>query len=296
MKINVLGLGYIGLPTALCFASAGHDVRGYDTSNKKREQLELGKSGTDEPGIDEMLTKLMSTGKFEVIGMLTPADVHLICVPTPLDASKKKADLTAVNTAVKSLKSILKSNDLIVLESTSPIGTTRKIHEELKTCEGVDALNTAYCPERLLPGNILHELSTLDRVIGGIDNVSSIKASKLYEEITSGTCHQTDSETAETVKLAENAFRDTNIAFANELDNICCENGVTTSAVIQLANMHPRVDILEPGIGVGGHCLPIDPLFLLQNSSPERSVIASSRKINDDRPIRIAKKFVKSCT
>ncbi len=282
-SICVIGLGYVGLPTALTYSAAGFTVLGFDANAERVRSLNAGQTDIQETGIPELLASGLRTGKFKAFDAAQPADAYLICVPTPVTASNEP-DLTAVMSAVESIRSVVKPGDLVVLESTSPVGTTRQIYEQLKRHAGAEIF-AAYCPERILPGKILEELSTLDRVIGGVNPESATRARALFSKLTTGQCHETTAETAEFVKLAENSFRDVNIAFANELKNMCKLHEVDVNAVRRFANMHPRVEILQPGIGVGGHCIPIDPWFLIHGADPTKpSVIRAARLINNRQP------------
>jgi UDP-N-acetyl-D-mannosaminuronic acid dehydrogenase len=288
-SICVIGLGYVGLPTALTFARSGLTVKGYDRNTQLVAHLNAGHTGINEDGIQELLQDGLTSGHFKAYDSVHPADAYFICVPTPInDASAP--DLDAVFSAVDSIKDVVQPGNLVVLESTSPVGTTRLIYERLSSHlrqKNVNAerIYAAYCPERILPGKVIEELTTLDRVVGGIDAPSAARAKRYFSSLTRGQCHETEAETAEFVKLAENAFRDVNIAFANELKNLCSRHGVSVNEVRRFANMHPRVQILESGIGVGGHCIPIDPWFLIHDIAPSTpSVIRSARHINDRQP------------
>lgn len=290
----VIGLGYVGLPTALMFAKAGYQVRGYDKSSALVAELNDGQTDMNEVGILELLRERLFAGMFKAYSEISQADAYFICVPTPVTETSHEPDLMAVFSAVDAIKQVLKPGDLVVLESTSPVGTTRlaytKLMTHLRKIYPSASFHMAYCPERILPGNVLEELQKLDRVIGGIDSTSASMAHHYFSKLTKGTCYETDAPTAEFVKLAENAFRDVNIAFANELKNLCQLQGVDVEEVRGFANMHPRVDILQPGIGVGGHCIPVDPWLLVNDSlKGDASVIRSARAVNDRQPILVAR-------
>lgn len=298
-SLCVIGLGYVGLPTALTFSQAGYQVRGYDKNARLVEHLNAGHADINEAGIEDLLESSLKSGKFKAYNEIQVARAYFICVPTPVSGVSKAPDLTAVFSAVEAIKRVIKPGDLVVLESTSPVGTTRQIYQQLSDHlksaypGNSNRIFAAYCPERILPGKVLEELSSLDRVIGGIDSASSAMAKAFFSHLTKGHCYETDAETAEFVKLAENSFRDVNIAFANELKNLCQRHGVNVENVRTFANMHPRVDILQPGIGVGGHCIPVDPWFLVHASQKDdASVIHAARRVNDRQPRLIANQIV----
>lgn len=267
-KVSIVGLGRIGFPIALILKKQGFDVSGVDIDKAVLKKQSL----FDEPGIKE----LFSLHPIPIYTKPRFADIHLIAVPTPLN-SNYKADLSFLNEAIESLIPILKKRDLILIESTCPIGTTEKIAKK------VPHAHLAYCPERVLPGNILHELIHNDRIIGGIDPVSTEKGYAFYASFIKGKVIKTNAKTAEGVKLAENAFRDVNIAFANELSMIASNVGISHTELIDLANHHPRVNILKPGPGVGGHCIPIDPYFLIEGSPKQSKLIAAAREVNKQK-------------
>lgn len=292
-SICVIGLGYIGLPTALIFSQSGFKVMGYDSDQKRVSQLNSGDPKVSEPGLKDLLLQALESGMFKPYTEIQSADAYFICVPTPLD-DNDHANLDAVYHAIEDIKVLIKPGDLVVLESTSPVGTTREIYNILMSSLKGDELFMAYCPERVLPGKLIEELSNLDRVIGGVNEASSKAAKRYFSAITSGKCYETDAEIAEFVKLSENTYRDINIAYANQLKNLCDLHKVDMNQVRRFANMHPRVNILQSGIGVGGHCIPIDPWFLAQDKKKEdSSIIQTARKINDDQPLRVAEKIIK---
>ncbi|WP_254535895.1 nucleotide sugar dehydrogenase [Halomarina litorea] len=283
-SICVHGLGYIGLPTAAMLANNGHSVRGYDIDAARVKRLEEGESSIDEPGLDDFVQTAIESGALTVTTEIRPAEYHVICVPTPFDVEQREADLSYVRAASRTVRSELREGDTIILESTVPPGTTdtviRPIVEESGLVAG-DDFGLSYSPETVLPGNILEELRENDRIVGGISEESTTAAIDLYGSFVQGDIHTTaDTTTAEFVKLIQNTFRDTNIALANELAKIARDHDIDAREAIRLANEHPRVDIHHPGPGVGGHCLPIDPWFLGQNSD-ELDLVSTARQVND---------------
>jgi len=283
MKINVLGLGYIGLPTALLIARAGHEVIGVDIDEEKLEKLKDGELPFKEPGLDDLFDKARNkfTPKYEV----EESDVFIIAVPTPLDRTINVADLKAVKHAGDMIHPFLEEGNLVVLESTVPPGTTEKLLLPMLKKSGLKETDfyLVHSPERAIPGNTLKEMVYNDRLIGGFDFQGLDKAEGLYSSFTEGRIFKTDVKTAEMVKLMENTFRDVNIALANEFSRISEEIGIDVWEAINLANNHPRVDILRPGPGVGGHCISVDPLFLTANSTNSK-MITLAREINDSMP------------
>lgn len=283
-KICVHGLGYIGLPTATVFADAGHRVVGYDTDDERIAELESGVFPTDEPGLKRLFTKTRDSGHLELSSTPVEAEYHVIAVPTPLNERTKRADLSYVEAAAETVSDYLRPGDTVIVESTVPPGTTEDVVRPILEGSGQDAgtdFNLAHCPENVLPGNILAEIRHNDRVIGGIDESSVMAARRLYRSITRGDLRTIEDATAaEFAKVAQNAYRDANIAFANELSKLARDYGIDSRETIALANEHPRVDILRPGPGVGGHCLPIDPWFL-GHDSDELDFVAKAREVND---------------
>ncbi|USZ67395.1 nucleotide sugar dehydrogenase [Halorussus salilacus] len=282
MTVCVHGLGYIGLPTAAVLANAGERVLGYDASQSVRESLKNGTVHVDEPGLTGLVKREVETGNLEVVTEPESADVHVVCVPTPFDEDRKEPDLSYVEQCGETIAEILRPGDTVVLESTVPPGTTTDVFRPLLESSGLVAgedFGLAHCPETVLPGNILTELKRNDRVIGGVDAASCDVAIALYETFVDGDLRTTDATTAEFVKLIQNTFRDTNIAFANEVAKIAAEHGIDSRTAIELANEHPRVGILNPGPGVGGHCLPVDPWFLVQSSTTSE-LIETARQVN----------------
>lgn len=296
-KICILGLGYIGMPTACMLANNGYEVIGVEVNNSIVEKLNSGKLHIDEPDLEELFLKAYNSKKIRILSQIEEADVFIITVPTPL-TNQKKADLSYVNSASHMIKDYIRKGNLVILESTSPPGTTRNIVGDIifrnHGLKAGEDYFLAFCPERVLPGKIVYELANNDRIIGGIDEESAKKAEEVYRSFVKGKIITTTLETAEFVKLTENTYRDVNIAFSNELAVICEKYGINVWEVIEYANLHPRVNILNPGPGVGGHCIPIDPWFILENIDLEDSLIEKSRLINDSIPIRVAEKIVKA--
>ncbi len=296
MKISVLGLGYIGLPTAIAFALNGYEVCGYDTNKDVVDTLNRGKLHIIEKGLQEELTQVTEAGTFRAFDQLQETDVYIICVPTPFQKieREKKADLSYVFSATEKVAQNLKKGDLVILESTVPPYTTKKMTDMLCELSGLgrNEFYTAHCPERVLPGRILHELLHNDRIIGAEQKEAALKAKAIYESfLTTGKVYVTDDVTAEMCKLTENSFRDVNIAFANELSIICDELNIDVNELISLANKHPRVNILSPGVGVGGHCISVDPWFLIEQFKDSAKVIAAARNVNDHKPYFVADKI-----
>ncbi len=301
-SVCVVGLGYIGLPTASLLCSRGYQVHGVDLALRVVDTINAGGIHIVEPDLDVMVRSAVSAGQLHASREVAPADIFLIAVPTPIDGDKRP-DMRAVESAARAIAPHLKAGDLVILESTSPVGTTEdrvaRILAESGLVIGEDVF-VAYCPERVLPGRILTELVENDRVVGGVNQASTDKAVDFYETFVRGEVIGTDARTAEMVKLTENSFRDVNIAFANELSMICASQGISVWNLIRLANRHPRVDILQPGPGVGGHCIAVDPWFIV-DADPERArLIRSAREVNLSKPqwvvdrVRRATEMVKS--
>ena len=295
-KICVLGLGYIGLPTAAILATSGFDVIGVDTDPVVVTTVANGDVHLEEPGLDVLVKAAHRSGKLTVRDEPEPCDAFLICVPTPLTA-ERRAELSYVRAASESIIPHLRSNNLVVLESTVPPGTTRNVVVPILEQSEVpvaidatadeDAVLVVHCPERVIPGKVLHELIENDRILGGVTPSAAERAQRLYEKFVTGALLITDATTAEASKLAENTFRDVNIALANELAQICEENGVDVWEVIELANHHPRVVLHRPGPGVGGHCISVDPWFLVEAAPKRARLIPLSREINDAQPLHV---------
>jgi UDP-N-acetyl-D-mannosaminuronic acid dehydrogenase len=295
MKISILGLGYIGLPTSIILAKAGHDVYGFDVNKKVIDKLNTGKIHIVENNLQEAYKEVFKSKKFKPYAQLQQAEVYIIAVPTPFkkDHEEKVADLSYVFSATEMVAEILKEGDLVILESTVPPETTKQMTDILEEKSGIDRSKffTAHCPERVLPGKILYELEHNDRVIGAERKESAKMAKDLYDTfVKEGTNYLTDDITAEMCKLVENTSRDVDIAFANELSIICDKLGVDVFKLIELANKHPRVNILNPGVGVGGHCIAVDPWFLVEKFPKESKLIHTARKRNDFKPTWVADK------
>lgn len=282
MKACFMGLGYIGLPTAIISSQHGISVCGVDINPKVVEQTNRGELHIVEPGLQDLLKKAVDSKS--LVASTTPfeSDVYLIVVPTPFKA-KHEPDISYVESATKTVIPFLKEGDLFIIESTSPVGTTEKMAELIfaERPELKGRIHIAYCPERVLPGNVIFELVNNDRVIGGIDDASADAAAEFYGKFVSGQLHKTNCRTAEMCKLVENSSRDVQIAFANELSMICEKAGINVWELISLANKHPRVNILQPGCGVGGHCIAVDPYFISSAFPNEAKIIAQARNINN---------------
>lgn len=276
-----MGLGYIGLPTAIIAARHGVDILGVDINPKVVEKTNAGQLHIVEPGMQELLEDVVAKGKLHASTSPEAADAFFIVVPTPFKGDHEP-DVSYVENATRMVLPYLKKGDLYVIESTSPIGTTEMmadiIYSERPELKG--EIYIAYCPERVLPGNVIYELVHNDRVIGGIDEASTAKAMEFYSQFVEGKLHPTNSRTAELCKLTENSSRDVQIAFANELSMICSKAGINVWELIELANKHPRVNILQPGCGVGGHCIAVDPYFITAAYPKEARMIAQARETN----------------
>ncbi|MGK7893435.1 MAG: UDP-N-acetyl-D-mannosamine dehydrogenase [Xenococcus sp. (in: cyanobacteria)] len=286
-KVCVIGLGYVGLPTASLLANRGFQVHGVDVNPTVVESIAQGKAHISEPDLDVLVRAAVNSGNLTAGLEPTAADVFIIAVPTPFQ-DNHVPDVSYVEAASKAIATHIAEGNLIILESTSPVGTTEKVAvwlKELRPELDVDALvYIAHCPERVLPGQTLKELVVNDRVIGGINSASAEKATEFYRQFVTGEVLCTLSRTAELAKLAENAFRDVNIAFANELSVICDKLDVDVWELIKLANRHPRVNILQPGPGVGGHCVAVDPWFIVDSAPEEARLIRMAREVNDSKP------------
>ncbi len=302
-KICVVGLGYIGLPTAATFAARGLDVIGLEISQDIVDTINQGLAHIVEPDLDMLVKGAVNSGRLKAVTTPEPADVFILSVPTPITADKMP-DNSYIHAAVGSIASVLEKGNLIILESTAPVGTTRAIVQtvsELRPDLNIPLdqsrpgdLHFVHCPERVLPGKIITELVDNDRIIGGFTPACAQIAADLYSLFVRGELFLTDDRTAEMAKLVENAYRDVNIAFANELSFICDEQNINVWSLIKLANRHPRVNILQPGPGVGGHCIAVDPWFIVA-ASPERAkLIATARRVNDYKPQFIIDKIVKA--
>lgn len=285
-SVSVIGLGYIGLPTATLIANNGFKVYGMDPVDKVVNIINQGKIHIVEPGLEDYVKKAVANGNLIADTKPHKADVFILAVPTPFKGDKEP-DLSYVESAAREIATFLQDGNLVILESTSPVGTTEKVRrwimDENKSLQD-KALYFAHCPERVLPGRIVQELSTNDRIIGGIDEASTEKTVDFYKHFVKGALLKTDARTAELSKLTENSFRDVNIAFANELSIICEKLGINVWELIRLANRHPRVNILQPGPGVGGHCIAVDPWFIVDSAPAEARLIRTARQVNDNKP------------
>lgn len=295
MKACFMGLGYIGLPTAIIAAEHGVKVTGVDINPKVVEMTNAGRLHIIEPGMEEMLQKVVSSGALHASTAPEVCDAYFMVVPTPFKGNHEP-DVSYVEAATRAVIPLLKEGDLYVIESTSPIGTTEAmakiIFTERPELEG--KIYIAYCPERVLPGNVIYELVHNDRVIGGVDEASTQKAIEFYSQFVKGTLHRTNARTAEMCKLTENSSRDVQIAFANELSIICDKAGIDVWELIRLANKHPRVNILQPGCGVGGHCIAVDPYFITADFPMESQIIAKAREINNYKAFYCAERVCRA--
>ena len=290
--VCVHGLGYIGLPTAAVFADAGLDVVGYDTDEVVRETVQSGESHVNEPGLADLVAETRAQGTLDVATEPPAAEYHLVCVPTPFDEESREADLRCVRAAAQGVGEVLRPGDAVVLESTVPPGTTagpfRDALEGTSVLDAGEDFALAHCPETVLPGRMLAELRANDRLVGGVDRPSAEAARRLYERVVDGEVDVApDATTAEFVKLVQNAYRDANVALANEVAGLAADYGVDSRRAIEHANRHPRVDLLEPGPGVGGHCLPVDPWFL-GHDSDRLDLVERARAVNDGMPAYVA--------
>lgn len=281
MKACFMGLGYIGLPTAIIAAEHGVDVIGVDINPKVVEKTNAGQLHIVEPGLQDLLQEVVKNGKLRAATSPETADAYFIVVPTPFKGDHEP-DVSYVENATRMVLPFLKKGDLYVIESTSPVGTTEMMTEIIfkERPELQGEIYIAYCPERVLPGNVIYELVHNDRVIGGIDDASTDKAIEFYSQFVKGKLHRTNSRTAELCKLTENSSRDVQIAFANELSMICDKAGINVWELIELANKHPRVNILQPGCGVGGHCIAVDPYFITAAYPKQARIISQARETN----------------
>lgn len=305
--VSVIGLGYIGLPTAAVIASRGIDVIGVDVNEKAVNTINAGQIHIVEPDLDIVVRSVVTTGKLRATTTAEPADVFMVAVPTPFKqdtSSSHSPDLSYIESAANMIAPVLAKGNLVILESTSPVGTTEKLAGWLKLArpdlsfpqDKGDAadIKVAHCPERVLPGYVLQELVSNDRVIGGMSSACSQLATQLYEKFVRGECIVTNARTAEMAKLTENSFRDVNIAFANELSVICDKLKINVWELVKLANRHPRVNILNPGPGVGGHCIAVDPWFIVDSCPEEANIIRQARLTNDAKPHYVVEQICKA--
>lgn len=310
MKVSVIGLGYIGLPTAALIASRGVKVVGVDINQNIVDKINQGKTHIVEPGLSLLVKKTLKTKQLRATVSLEKSDIFIIAVPTPFKRNHVP-DLSFIKSAAQSIAPLLKKGNIVILESTVPVGTTEKMMKWMQILrsdlnfpkfnikDSVADVSISHCPERVLPGQVIQELVENDRIIGGITPKCAELTRDLYRIFVNGECIITDSRTAELSKLAENAFRDVNIAFANELSLISDKLGINVWELIKLANRHPRVNILQPGPGVGGHCIAVDPWFIFNSTPDEAKLIHMARLVNDNKPqfvlkqIDLAKKAIK---
>jgi UDP-N-acetyl-D-mannosaminuronic acid dehydrogenase len=301
--ISVLGLGYIGLPTAAIIASRGVNVVGVDVNQSTVDIINQGDVHIVEPDLDDVVRNVVQAGTLRAVAEPEPADVFVIAVPTPFK-DEKVPDLQFIKDAGLSIAPMLVKGNLVVLESTSPVGATKKLAGWLaearpdlsfphQTGEDSD-IRVAHCPERVLPGKVMRELVENDRIIGGMTKSCSLMAKEMYKIFVEGDCLVTDCNTAELCKLTENSFRDVNIAFANELSLVCEKLDVDVWELIALANRHPRVNVLTPGPGVGGHCIAVDPWFIVDSAPAESRLIKTAREVNDFKPDWVVSKVIES--
>lgn len=291
-QVVTLGLGYIGLPTSALIAVNNIAVHGVDISQKVVDTINAGKIHIVEPDLDTAVASAVSAGFLHADTKAVAADVYLVVVPTPFKGGSHEPDISYIQAATESILPLLKEGDLYIIESTSPVGTTERMGDFIyaQRPELKGKLHIAYCPERVLPGNVMYELVHNDRVIGGVDEASTQKACEFYQQFVKGGLHRTNARTAEMCKLTENASRDVQIAFANELSLICDKAGIDVWELIHLANRHPRVTILQPGSGVGGHCIAVDPYFITSEFPMESQIIGKAREINNYKAFWCAEK------
>lgn len=302
LHVAFIGLGYIGLPTAVVMANSGVNVTGIDVNSKNVTRINRGEITIVEPGLELQLKQALTTGSFHATTEYVKADAYIIAVPTPF-TSDYNVDMKYIFSVADSIAPLLEGNELIILESTSPPQTTHKLAEHIlehrhdlvadgtENPRNLPVIYFAHCPERILPGNAMQELITNDRIIGGMTPVATRKAVEIYRSFCKGELLPTDAITAEMAKLTENAFRDVNIAFANELSLICENLGIDVWELIRLANHHPRVNILQPGPGVGGHCIAVDPWFIVSADPKNSRLIRSAREVNDSKPAWVLNKI-----
>lgn len=305
MRVCVVGLGYVGLPMASLLASRGVEVIGVDLDEEVVKRVNNAEIFHLESQIADLLKGARESGRLKAQMNVVKADVYIIAVPTPLKEDKR-ADLSCVYSAIRDVAEVISQNCLIVIESTCPVGTTSRVVEFLKQIRSDlkfpdvsepfedQCVRIAYCPERVLPGKTIEELESVDRLIGGFTGKCSDRAYELYSRYTGARCVRTDSKTAELCKLIENSYRDLNIAFANEVSMICATHEIDTWKLIELANLHPRVDILQPGPGVGGHCIAVDPWFVCETNENETALIRTAREVNDYKPSFVLAQIVQA--
>jgi len=303
MKVCTVGLGYIGLPTAAMLASRGHEVIGLDVNEVVVNSINAGQAHFQEPDLQMLLSAAVDTKRLRATTTPEPAEFFLIAVPTPM--VDQAPDMSFVESAARTIAPVLEKGNVVILESTSPVGSTERLGDifaeerpdlsfpRYRDEDSQADIALCHCPERILPGQMLRELVSNDRIIGGMTLDCANKAAKLYQTFVMGTCYVTDSRVAELCKLSENAYRDVNIAFANELSIICEKLGTDVWQVRELANQHPRVNILMPGAGVGGHCIAVDPWFIVNSAPEEARLIHMARIVNDDKPLKVVSTIAK---
>ena len=287
-RVCVIGLGYIGLPTAALLASNGYEVVGMDVSAHAVETINQGKIHIVEPDLDAYVRSGVAAGRLRAFSEVQSADVYMICVPTPFHDGGHipQPNIDYVLAAMASIAPLVKTADLVILESTSPVGTTEQMQKVLKAAGvAVAEVHIAYCPERVLPGKIMTELVENDRVVGGTTPAATCAVANFYRSFVHGEVLETDAKTAEMCKLTENSFRDVSIAFANELSLLCAKEGIDVWKLIQLSNRHPRVNILQPGTGVGGHCIAVDPWFIVARDEANARLIRTAREVNKQKTV-----------
>jgi UDP-N-acetyl-D-mannosaminuronic acid dehydrogenase len=302
-SVCVVGLGYIGLPVAAMLASRGFNVSGFDVEKRVVDTINDGRAHFVEPDLDMLLEAAIRSHRLHAHSRPTPADYFVIAVPTPVDAAKRP-DLSHVDAAIGEIAPLLRKGSTVIIESTVPVGTTERVAQRLASLRpdlafprrddaaaAVD-VHVAYCPERILPGQIVHELISNDRIIGGVTEACAHDAKAMYQTFVRGECAITDCRTAEFVKLAENAYRDVNIAFANELSLICEELDINIWQATELANRHPRVNILKPGPGVGGHCIAVDPWFIIDSVPQTSRLIRTAREVNTRKTLHVIERVM----
>lgn len=294
-KVAIIGLGYIGLPTAIIAVQSGLDVVGIDIDQNRVQKINEGAAVIQEPEIAAKLAEALATGRFKATTVYEHADFFIIAVPTPF-TDDKKADLSYVFSAAAAIATVLKPGDCVILESTVPVGTTRILTDFFAHKTGMQAgaeFFVAHCPERVLPGNIFHELRVNDRIIGGIDRSSTRHVANFYKYFVSGDLYLTTAEAAEMTKLVENSYRDVNIAISHQVASMAYSIGLDPYEIIELANKHPRVKLLNPTCGVGGHCLAVDPWFLIETFPSQTKLFYAARKVNDGKPAEIVDLILK---
>lgn len=303
--VAFVGLGYIGLPTAVVMANSGLEVTGVDVMPDKVDSINRGEVTIVEPGLEEALRAALDSGRFKASTEMPKADAYVVAVPTPF-TDNHDVDMSYIYSAAEAIAPQLEGNELVVLESTSPPRTTERMAQRIlelrpefrldgdESRESGPVLYFAHCPERILPGSAMEELHTNDRIIGGMSPEASRRAKRIYQSFCQGELLETNDRTAEMAKLTENSFRDVNIAFANELSLICDELGISVWELIELANHHPRVNILQPGPGVGGHCIAVDPWFIVSTAPETANLIRTAREVNDSKPEWVIQKITEA--